>query len=157
MTATIDPALAEKMKSGISEINVEIEFSERPPLSQMQALGLKSEGNIAWGMLSREKIQAIATIPQVVAMRLSERAVESRKPPAQRIGPGLAMAIQMKPQERQRVLVRFQRPPKELPALGDLSVHGSSADGYLSPQEIEMLAKHDDVVTIELFPEVKLF
>lgn len=157
MAAKIDPALAEKIKSGASEINVEIQFSETPPSSQMQALGLTSRGNLAWGVLSREKIQAIATVPQVVAIRLSNRPVEVSRAPAQRIGPGLAIAMQMKPHERHHVLVRFRRPPKTLPALQDFSVHESSGDGHLSLNEIEALARHDDVLTIELFPEVKLF
>lgn len=157
MAATIDKALAEKIKSGVPEINVEIQFSDTPPLSQLQALGLKSTGKLAWGMLSRDKVQALAAVPQVLAMRLSDRPVEVSRPPAQRIGPGLAIAIQMKPHERHRVLVRFRRPPRGLPALEDFSVHESSGDGYLSLQEIEALARHDDVLTIELFPEVKLF
>jgi hypothetical protein len=158
VAATIDPALAEKLKAGVPEINVEIQFSDTPPAPQMQALGLSSQGKLAWGVLSREKIQAIATVPQVVAIRLSERAVEPRPPAArQRIGPGLAIAMQMKPHERHRVLVRFRRPPKALPKLQDFSVHESSGDGNLSRQEIEALASHDDVLTIELFPEVKLF
>lgn len=157
MAAAIDAALAEKIKGGVSEINVEIQFSETPPAAQVQALGLKSRGNLAWGVLSREKIQAIATLPQVVTIRLSERPVKPGKALAeQRIGPGLAIAMQMKPHERHHVLVRFRHPPKALPALGDLSVRESSGDGHLSRQEIETLAKRDDVLTIELFPEVKL-
>jgi hypothetical protein len=158
MAASIDGALAEKIKGGVPEINVEIQFSTPPPAAQLQALGLKGQGNLAWGLLSREKIQAIATVPQVVAIRLSRRPAEPKVTSAeQRIGPDLALDLQMRPQDRHHVIVTFRHPPKALPAIKDLSVHGTSGDGHLSREEIEALAKHDDVLRIELFPEVKLF
>ncbi|SRR6266481_4493234 len=159
MAGSIDTALAEKIKSGVPEINVEIQFSAAPPAGQLEALGLKVQGNLAWGMLSREKIQAIATAAQVVAIRLSQRPVEPKAaPPAgQRIGPSLALDMKIKPHDRHHVIITFRRPPKALPAMKGLSVHGTSGDGHLSREEIEALAKHDDVLKIELFPEVKLF
>jgi hypothetical protein len=158
VAAKIDAALAERMKSGVPEIKVEIQFSETPPAAQVQALGLKSEGKLAWGILSREKIEAIATVPQVVAIRLSERPFEpASTAPGQRIGPGLAIAMQMKPHDRHHVSVRFRRPPKALPPIENLAVHGSSGNGRLSTEEIEALARYDDVLTIELFPKEKLF
>jgi hypothetical protein len=157
VAASIDAALAEKIKRGVPEINVEIQFSTPPPAAQLQSLGLKSQGNLAWGMLSREKIQAIATVPQVVAIRLSQRSAEPKATSVeQRIGPGLALDLQVRPQGPHRVIVTFRQPPKTLPAIKDLSVRGTSGDGYLSREEIEALAKRDDVLTIELFPEVKL-
>jgi hypothetical protein len=155
----IDPALAEKIKSGVPEINVEVEFSTAPPAGQLQALGLKGEGNVAWGLLSRDKIQAIAAVPQVVAIRLSQRPAEPKtvRPAGERIRPALALELQLKPNERHHVLVTFQRPPQNLPDLKDLAVQGTSGDGQLSRQEIETLARCDDVLKIDLFPEVKLY
>src|SRR5262249_27579885 len=121
--------------------------------------GLKGEGTVAWGLLSREKIQAIETVPQVVAMRLSQRPAEPKTaaPAGERIGPALALELQLKPNDRHHVIVTFRHPPQNLPALKDLAVHGTSGNGHLSRQEIETLAKRDDVLKIELFPEVKLY
>src|SRR5262245_35303942 len=105
-------------------------------------------------MLSREKIQAVATVPQVVSIRLSQRPVQSKPPAAgERIEPGLAVEMQIKSQEPYHVIVTFRQPPKALPAMKDLSVHGLSGDGHLSREEIEALSKHDDVLKIELFPK----
>src|SRR5437764_675738 len=72
MAAEIEPALEGLLKGHPGQpIEVEIEFSEMPPPGQLEALGLQSQGNAAWGSLAAAKIQAIASLPQVRAIRRS--------------------------------------------------------------------------------------
>lgn len=156
MAANLDAALQEAIRSGVLEMNVEIEFSVLPAAAQLEALGLKSEGHLAWGILSRDKVQAIASFPQVAAMRLSKRPAERRMEMGHRIGPRLTVAMQAKPQDKFDVLVRFRRPPEPPLQIEGFYIEQRSGKGLLSKQQIETLASHDDVLEIDLVPKMKL-
>ena len=71
----------------------------------------------------------------------------------------LALQSAMRESEAQAfdVIVSFRRPPGEVPEAPALSVHGKMGDGRLDRQAIERLAARDDVLSIELMPELELY
>lgn len=158
MSGKIDPAVLAQLNSGQESLNVEVRFSQAPPPAQLQALGLKQEGTLAWGLLSREKIEALGTIDQVVSIRLSKRPVEARPavPRESRLGPELRLALQHAERDKFDVVVSFRRPQKSAPPIEGLSVHLDMGNGWLSRQAIAELAENDEVLRIELVPEMHL-
>lgn len=158
MSQKIDPAVLAQLKSGQESVNVEVQFSQPPPPAQLQAMGLKQEGALAWGVLSRGKIEALGSIDQVVSIRLSERPVEPRAPVPResRLGPELQLALRHADRQMFDVVVSFRRPQKSAPPIEGLSVHLDMGNGWLSRQAIAQLAENDEVLRIELVPEMHL-
>jgi hypothetical protein len=158
MSGKIDPAVLEKLKSGQESLNVEVRFSEPLPPGQAEALGLKQEGNSAWGVLSREKIEALGKIAQVVSINLSNRPVEPRAsvPRESRIGPELQIALHDAGRQLFDVIVSFRRPQESAPNIEGLSVQLDMGHGRLTRQAINQLAESDEVLRIELMPEMHL-
>src|SRR5438309_1657551 len=119
MPAEIEPAVKDLLKGSPSQpIEVEIDFHEMPPPGQLEALGLQWQGNAAWGLLAAAKIQAIASLPQVRAIRRSThppspapaRAAASRSPDS-RIGPRLGSELRDPNRQEFLVTVQFSAPP----------------------------------------------
>ena len=158
MPASIDPAVQEKLNSGVDLIAVEIEFSEAPSEKELQASGLRAEGKVAWGKLSREKILAIASLPQTRIIRLSSRSVTPAPSaqPGSKVGPRLQQALKDVERKTFDVIVTFRRPSPSLPPIPGLSIHLDMGNGRLSREAISTLAKQDDVLSIELSPEFEL-
>lgn len=156
MSGKIDPAVLAQLKSGQESLNVEVRFSQAPPPAQLQALGLKQEGTLAWGVLNRERIEALGTVDQVISIRLSQREAEPRAPVAResRLGPQLQIALQHSDRELFDVVVSFRRPQKAAPPIEGLSVHLDMGNGWLSRKAIAELAGNDEVLRIELVPEM---
>lgn len=158
MSGKIDPAVLAQLTSGQESLNVEVRFFQPPPPAQLQAMGLKHEGTVAWGVLSRERIEALGTVDQVVSIRLSDRPVEPRPavPRELRLGPELRLALQHRDRDMFDVVVSFRRPQKSTPPIEGLSVHLDMGNGWLSRQAIAELAENDEVLRIELVPEMHL-
>jgi hypothetical protein len=158
MAAKVDPEVLTKLKSGQEALNVEVQFSEPPLTGQVEAMGLKQEGNLAWGMLNRERIEALAKIGQVVSIRLSKRPVAPKAavPRESRIGRELQLAMERKDRQVFDVVVSFRRPQKSAPPIEGLSVHLDMGNGRLTRESITRLADNDEVLRIELVPEMHL-
>lgn len=158
MASKIDPAVLARLKSGQDSLNVEVQFSEPPPAGQVEAMGLKREGNLAWGTLNKERIEGLASVPQVVSVRLSKRPAEPRAvvPRESRIGRELQLAMEHKDRQVFDVVVSFRRPQKSTPPIEGLSVHLDMGDGRLTREGIARLADNDEVLRIELVPEMHL-
>ena len=158
MPANIDPALQEKLNAGVDPLAVEIEFSQPPSARELQTLGLQTDGKIAWGRLSREKILAIASLQQTRVIRLSSRSVPTSPPvqPSSRVGPRLQQALKDPERKTFDVIVTFRRPSPALPPIPGLTVHRDMGNGRLSREAVSKLAEQDDVVSIELSPEFEL-
>jgi hypothetical protein len=158
MSGKIDPAVLERLRSGQESLNVEVRFSESLPPGQAEALGLKQEGNLAWGVLNRERIEALGTVPQVVSVTLSDRPVEPQAPVPResRIGPELRIAMGYADRQVFDVLVSFRRPQKSTPNVEGLSVDLDTGHGRLTRQAISQLVDNDEVMRIELMPEMHL-
>jgi hypothetical protein len=157
MSAKIDPAVLARLKSGQESLNVEIRFSQPPPPGQVEAMGLKRERNLAWGVLNSGRIEALARVPQVISIRLSDRPAEPRPavPRESRIGPQLQFALQHKERQVFDIVVSFRRPQKSPPIEG-LSVDLDMGSGRLTREAIAKLADNDEVLRIELVPEMHL-
>lgn len=158
MSQKIDPAVLAQLRSGQESLNVEVRFSQAPAPAQLQALGLKQEGTLAWGVLSRERIEALGSIDQVLSIRLSNRPVEPRAPVPResRLGPALQIALRHTDRELFDVVVSFRRPQKFAPQIEGLSVDLDTGSGWLTRQAIAELAENDEVLRIELLPEMHL-
>lgn len=158
MSGKIDPAILAQLQSGQESLNVEVRFSQPPPPGQLQAMGLKQEGTLAWGTLSRERIQALGQVDQVISIRPSGRPVEPRAPVPRdsRLGPQLQVALRHQDRDIFDVVVSFRRVQKSAPPIEGLSVHLDMGNGRLSRQAIAQLAENDDVLRIELTPEMEL-
>ncbi len=78
--AVLAPSLKEKMnlRSGSTELPVEIEFASEPPAGALDGLPLQREGHLAWGTLQADTIRSIATVPQVRAIRDSQRPLPNK-------------------------------------------------------------------------------
>ncbi|HKF20729.1 MAG TPA: hypothetical protein VKE93_04125 [Candidatus Angelobacter sp.] len=158
MPEKVDPKILAKLKAGQESLNVEVQFSEPPPSGQLESMGLEQEGSLAWGVLNRERIEAFAKIAQVVSIRLSNRPVASRAAvtPESRIGPHLQLALSHSDRQIFDIVVSFRRPQKSTPPIEGLSVHLDMGDGRLTREAIARLAGNDEVVRIELVPEMHL-
>ena len=158
MSTKIDPALQEKLSAGIDPLTVEIEFSQLPSAKELQALGLQTDGKIAWGRVSREKILAIASLTQTRTIRLSDRLVAPSPSvaPDSRLGPRLQQALNDAERKTFDVIVTFRGTSPSLPPIEGLAVHLDMGNGRLSREAVLKLAEQDDVVSIELSPEYEL-
>lgn len=136
-------------------LSVEIEFSQTPSAKELQTLGLQTDGKIAWGRISREKILAIASLPQTRTIRLSDRSVAASPPvPSEsKLGPRLQQALKDVGRKSFDVIVTFRRSAPSLSPIEGLSVHLDMGNGRLSREAVLKLANEDDVVSIELSPE----
>ena len=164
MAAEIEPAL-ESLLNGHSTqpIEVEIEFNEMPPPGQLEALGLQSKGNAAWGPLSTAKIAAIALFPQVRAIRRSRHpprpATAGAAPPRSpdsKIGPRLSVELRDPNRQEFEVTVQFTEPPPAELDLPGMSRYSDVLSGTVSRGQIEDLAKRGDVIMIEAQGKMKL-
>ena len=152
MSAEIDPALADKLRRRpTAPIEVELEFTQAPPAGQLETLGLESEGLIAWGPLTTEKIEAIASIPQVKAIRLSRRPTRASPSgsPQSRIGMKLRLEMEDRNQREFNVTVVFRAPLAPGSEIAGLSIHEDMGSGRLTREQITALAARDDVLSIE--------
>ena len=158
MAAEIDPALQDLLRGNVNRpIDVEIEFKEMPPAGQLEALGLESRGNLAWGSLPVAKIHMIASLPQVRAIRKSTHPARPIPPrsPASKIGPRLA--VDLSDPERQEFLVTVMftgSPPPELDAPGMMR-YPNMVIGRLNRKQIDELTHRDDVTLIEAQGEMQ--
>jgi hypothetical protein len=156
MAAKIESDLQDELKRHPPwPIQVEIEFSELPPPGQLEKLGLKLEGQVAWGTLNAERIEAIATLPQVTAIRRSQRPTTPvSQTPEERLGITLKRALQDEDRQEFDVIVTFRGPVNDVEMPG-LSVHLAMGNGRLRREQIMDLAKRDEVQSIDLSPKMQ--
>jgi hypothetical protein len=158
MPAKIDSALQKELRGPEDAMfNVEIEFSRQPPAHELDALGLQHEGLLAWGRLSRLRIQGLEQVPEVVKIRPSSRpAPETGRGKAQ-IGGRLEMEMEEESKDEFYVAVRFRGPVKSATDFPFLSVQLDVGTGVLTREQIQELAQREDVVSIDSIPPSKLF
>jgi hypothetical protein len=156
MPTKIDPALQKELRSPEdATLNVEIEFSRQPAADELDAMGLQHEGLVAWGRMSRRKIQALENVPEVVAIRASKRVAPESGPRKAQIGARLQMEMAAEGKHQFYVAVRF-RGPVDVSDFPSLSVHLDVGTGMLTREQIQELAQRQDVVSIDSIPPSKL-
>lgn len=158
MPSKIDTALQEKLHvPGDWPLNVEVEFSQEPPANELEALGLQHDGLMAWGLLSRQRIEGLALIPEVVAIRLSNRPAPAPAKGKPRIGANLQLELLEENRDEFHVAVRFSGPVKSPADFPDLTIHMGMGTGRLNRKQVQELAQRDDVVSIDSIPQVHTF
>jgi len=136
---------------------VEIELSQPPADADLEALGLNCEGSLVWGRLSRSRIEALAQVPQVLAIRLSDRPAPASSAPAEAvIGAPLQMELLDANRATFHVGVVFRAPVRSASDFPSLSVHLDTGSGMLTREQVYELARREDVVKIDLIPPSKL-
>jgi hypothetical protein len=144
------PALQSKLDAGEGLLNVEIEFSEPPPANEVDVLGLQREGKQAWGWMNRDRIAALASIPQVASVRLSSRPTPAPpREPGGQIGTKLQLDMLLESEDSFRVSVTFREPVKDPGQFPDLAIFSDVGTGALTREQIQELARRDDVLSIE--------
>jgi hypothetical protein len=156
MPAEIEPALREKLKGRpVDSIPVEIEFVELPLPGQLEKLGLHLEGYVAWGSLDYQRIELIAAMPQVRAVRLSHRPAEAGPSPGPpQIGLNLQSALDDPAVQEFSVVITFRSPHPE--NVEGMTVQGSRASARLTREQLNEWLVRGDVLAIELSPTVQL-
>jgi hypothetical protein len=157
MSPKFDPALRNKLETGEQLLNIEIDFAEPPPANEVDALGLQHEGKKAWGWMNRDRIEALAKVPQVSSVRLSNRPTPPPPPePGGQIGTKLQLDMMLESKNSFQVSVRFREPVKDPALFPDLAIFTDVGTGTLTREQIQKLARRDDVLSIEAMVPPKL-
>lgn len=157
MSPKFDRALQEKLDSGEGLLNVEIEFAELPPQNELGALGLQHEGKKAWGWMNRDRVEALAKVPQVNLVRLSKRPTPAPpREPGGQIGTKLQLDLLLESQDSFRVSVTFREPVRHPEQYPNLAIFSDVGTGTLTREQIQELARRDDVLSIETLVPPKL-
>lgn len=160
MAASLDPELERLLASGrLGPFPVLLEFEGTVTARDLGNLPVTLEGNQARGWLEKAVIEAIANLPPVRSIALTElpppqpRREEYRGP---KITYELAADLADPDRDLFPVVVTFREPQGHDVRMEGLIVFGDTGTGVLGREAIEALAARDEVVKIDRQPEFEI-